>query len=113
MFIFRGCESVTRKENMRKTSNVKCSELVNEKVEFKANNIFSEHIKEDKLYIVYSYGHHFPIYIKYKNTWYENSDKYSVTTSKHQSQARPNKPTKLLNTSEIQRLIYKTSMEGK
>ena len=53
------------------------------------------------------------MYVKYKNTWYENSDKYSVTTSKHQNQARPNKPTKLLNTSEMQRLIYKTSMEGK
>ena len=97
---------------MIRTSNIKCSEYVNNKIEFKANNIFSEHIKKDKLYIVYSYGHHFPMYIKYKNTWYENSDKYSVTTSKHTSQARPNKPTKLLNTSELKRLINKTSMKG-
>ena len=98
---------------MIKTSNIACSELVDKKVVFKANNIFSEHIEEDKLYIVYSYGYHFPMYIKYKNTWYENSDKYSVTTSKHTNQARPNKSTKLLNTNEMQRLIYKTSMEGK
>ena len=97
---------------MVKTSNIKCNELVNKKIEFRASNIFSEHIKKDKLYIVYSYGFHFPMYIKYKNTWYENSDKYSVTTSKHTSQARPNKPTKLLNTSEMKRLIYKTSMKG-
>tara|TARA_R100000808_G_scaffold23024_1_gene50580 strand:+ start:1365 stop:1658 length:294 start_codon:yes stop_codon:yes gene_type:complete len=94
---------------MKRTSNNKCNELVNNKIEFKANNIFSEHIKKDKLYIVYSYGFHFPIYIKYKNTWFENSDKYSVSTSKHQSQARPNAKTKLLNTNQMKQLIYKTS----
>ena len=74
---------------MVKTSNIKCSELVNKKIQFKANNIFSEYIKKDKLYIVYSYGYHFPMYIKYKNTWYENSDKYSISTSKQQTQLRP------------------------
>ena len=95
---------------MLRTSNNKCSELVNNKIEFKANNIFSEHIKKDKLYIVYSYGFHFPMYIKYKNTWFENSDKYSVTTSKQQNQARPNAKTKLLNTNEMKQLIYKTSL---
>ena len=95
---------------MLRTSNNKCSELVNNKIEFKANNIFSEHIKKDKLYIVYSYGHHFPMYIKYKNTWYENSDKYSVSTSKQQSQSRPNAKTKLLNTNKMKELIYKTSL---
>ena len=95
---------------MIRTSNIKCSEYVNNKIEFKANNIFSEHIKKDKLYIVYSYGHHFPMYIKYKNTWYENSDKYSVSTSKQQSQSRPNAKTKLLNTNKMKELIYKTSL---
>ena len=94
---------------MIRTSNIKCSELVNKKIQFKANNIFSEYIKKDKLYIVYSYGYHFPMYIKYKNTWYENSDKYSITTSKQQNQARPNKKTKLLNTNQMKKLIYKTS----
>ena len=34
---------------MIKTSNIKCSELVNKKIEFKANNVFSEHIKKVKL----------------------------------------------------------------
>jgi len=97
---------------IKRTSNNKCSELVNNKVEFKASNIFSEYIKKDKLYIVYSYGYHFPMYIKYKNTWFENSDKYSITTSKQQSQSRPNAKTKLLNTNQMKRLIYKTSMEG-
>ena len=94
---------------MIKTSNMRCSELVNKKIAFKANNIFSEHIKEDKLYIVYSYGLHFPMFIKWKNTWFENSDKYSVSTSKQQSQARPNAKTKKINTKKMKEIIYKKS----
>ena len=91
------------------TTNNRCSELVNNKIEFKASNIFSEHIKKDKLYIVYSYGFHFPMYVKYKNTWFENSDKYSVSTSKQQSQARPNSKTKSMNTKQLKDLIYNIS----
>tara|TARA_R100001443_G_scaffold102276_1_gene110408 strand:- start:680 stop:985 length:306 start_codon:yes stop_codon:yes gene_type:complete len=90
---------------MKKTTNIECSEFVNKKIEFKASNIFSEHIKKDKLYIVYSYGYHFPMYVKYKNTWYENSDKYSITTSKQQNQARPNAKTKLMNTKQLKEMI--------
>lgn len=47
------------------------------------------------LYIVYSYGPHFPIYIaetdvETKTTrWYANNESYSQSTSRHQSQARP------------------------
>ena len=97
---------------MKITSNYKCSELVNKKIEFRASNIFSEHIKKDKLYIVYSYGYHFPMYVKYKNTWYENSDKYSISTSKQQSQARPNAITKPLNTNQLKNLIYYKSLNN-
>ena len=50
------------------------------------------------------------MYIKYKNTWFENSDKYSITTSKQQNQARPSAKTKLLNTNQMKQLIYKTSL---
>ena len=96
---------------MKRTSNSKCSDLVNKKEVFKANNIFSEHIKKDKLYIVFSYGYNFPIYIIWKNTWSENSNKYSVSTSKHQSQARPSAKTKLLNTNQMKQLIHKTSIK--
>jgi hypothetical protein len=46
------------------------------------------------LYVVYSYGEHFPIYIaetdEGNNTqWYANADKYSQSTSRHQSQCNP------------------------
>lgn len=42
-------------------------------------------------YVVYSYGDHFPIYIwdDTHRQWYGNRDKYSRTTSRHQSAACP------------------------
>lgn len=42
-------------------------------------------------YVVYSYGEHFPMYIYDSKTceWYGNKDKYSRTTSCHQTKARP------------------------
>ena len=93
---------------MERISNKNSSEYVYNQVEFKANNVFSE--KCDNIYIVYSYGHHFPMYVNYCNKWYENSDKYSVSTSKQQSQSRPNAKTKLLKTNKMKELIYKTSL---
>lgn len=46
---------------------------------------------EPMRYVVYSYGTHFPMYIYDKTTgqWYGNSDKYSPTTTRHQSAACP------------------------
>ena len=44
-----------------------------------------------RLYVVYSYGTHFPIYIfdPKAECWYGNKDKYSPTTSRHQSATMP------------------------
>jgi hypothetical protein len=63
------------------------------------SNIFTENSgklpdnpeTDDNHYIVYSYGWHFPMYIycRQADLWYGNSDRYSVSTTKHQSQARP------------------------
>ena len=46
------------------------------------------------LYVVYSYGEHWPLYVAetdgYNNTqWYVMADKYSQSTSRHQSQCNP------------------------
>ena len=43
------------------------------------------------LYVVYSYGHHFPMFVydADANVWVENSDRYSVTTSKQRTQLHP------------------------
>ena len=80
-----------------KTSNIKCRTFVQNRQAFTANNIFAEYITHnangDQLdtcrYVVYSYGKHFPMYIYEGGVWYANCDKYSPTTSKHQTQAYP------------------------
>lgn len=58
---------------------------------FENNNETAWGQMEGNLYVVYSYGSHFPMYIfDYKTyQWYGNDDKYSSTTSRHQSYARP------------------------
>lgn len=50
---------------------------------------------QSDLYIVYSYGEHFPMFIAETDVntqttrWYENTDKWSRTTSKHYGQLHP------------------------
>jgi len=43
------------------------------------------------IYTVYSYGHHFPMFVydADTNVWVENSTKYSATTSKQRTQLHP------------------------
>lgn len=39
-------------------------------------------------YVLYSYGYHFPLAYKMAGVQYVNADKYSATTSRHQSLLR-------------------------
>lgn len=43
------------------------------------------------VYVVYSYGPHWPLFIydAKHDVWFENEDRYSATTSKHRSQTHP------------------------
>jgi hypothetical protein len=47
--------------------------------------------KTPSVYAVYSYGYHFPMYVYdlEAKVWLGNKDKYSRTTSAHQTKARP------------------------
>ena len=77
-----------------KTSNCNARGYVQRLVEFKANNLWSEWVEFDHpeaRYVVYSYDRHWPLFIyeSRTNTWFENTSKYSMTTSKHKSQANP------------------------
>lgn len=56
-----------------------------------------------KLFVVYSYGTHWPLFAWDDGTWYENEDKYSSTTSRHRSQSHP-----LAETVKISRTYLKT-----
>jgi hypothetical protein len=41
------------------------------------------------LYVVYSYGDHWPLFVWDGFDWYENEDRYSNTTTRHRSYAHP------------------------
>ena len=41
------------------------------------------------IYVVFSYGDHWPLYVNWKGVWFKNKDKYGPTTSKHSSQVNP------------------------
>ncbi len=63
------------------------------------HNLFTpsaQSTETDIQYVVYSYGDHWPLFIfrPANNTWYENTSKYGVTTSRHHSSCKPfNTPT--------------------
>lgn len=68
------------------------------------------------LFVVYSYGYHFPIYVydEQSQEWYGNQDKYSRTTTRHQTLARPSTPNKIknLSTYNLCRLITLGGVAG-
>jgi hypothetical protein len=62
---------------------------------------------ENKVYVIYSYGYHFPMYV-YDETsqqWIGNSDKYSRTTSTHQSKYRPSVVAKWFDTTTLKDIV--------
>lgn len=67
----------------------------------------------DSGYAVFSYGQHFPLFIctvvvpHGPDVWFENKDRYSVTTSKHRSQSHPHQPTQPLSTADMHLLLRK------
>jgi hypothetical protein len=90
---------------MIRTTNREAGRYVADREVFKAANTYSEW--ENNKYVVYSYGRHFPIYVYdyLRDQWYGNQEKYSQTTSCHQSQLHPGKEIEYLNTKELKRII--------
>ena len=94
---------------MIRTSNQNARKYVEQRVEFNGNNTYArwEQGTHDKYYVVYSYGSHFPMYVYDVHLgWFENSDKYSVTTSKQQSQLRPSSDAVSKTTQELKDLVF-------
>lgn len=62
------------------------------------------------LYVVFSYGPHFPIFIAETDNetghteWYENADKYSQSTTRHQSQCDPETRCTLMTPGAMRRI---------
>ena len=67
-------------------ANTNAKDYVRKRLSFKGNNLFSELLVNG--YVVYSYGYHYPlfVYVNKACQWYGNSDKRSITTSKHKTQ---------------------------
>ena len=79
-----------------KTTNRDCRRYVRNCVAFDNSNgqLYARRTAYG-LYVVYSYGPHWPLFIYCPETeqWFENEDKYSMTTSHHRSYAHPHEPT--------------------
>lgn len=59
--------------------------------EFKGNNIFARNLGRigEQIYAVFSYRYDYPILIHAAGMWFENQDKYSRSTSRHLTSAKP------------------------
>jgi hypothetical protein len=99
---------------MDRVANTKCRNHVVARLPFKGSNLWGEWVKPPATlrnerdmyqYVVFSYGQHFPAYVYWGGMWFENEDKYSPTTSKHMSQARPTDKTILLSTRAMIALV--------
>jgi len=86
---------------MKRISNSDCRSFVQEREPFQGSNLYAIHLDQgtdNYRYIVFSWGEHYPMFIYTNGCWFENEDKYSRSTTKHQTQAHPRRPTILLST---------------
>lgn len=81
-------DTKTQEDEMIRISNGKCRINVQQTEEFKANNLSGQNVGD--FYVVYSYGW-WPLFAYNRRTmqWFENEDRYSVSTSKQRGQAHP------------------------
>ena len=72
----------------------KCRPYVQERKAFKNSNGQLYAVRHTPLlYVVYSYGEHWPLFVHDGFDWYENEEKYSKTTTRHRGNANPFAPT--------------------
>jgi len=84
-----------------KVTNSGCRPFVQEHKPFRGSNMFAMTFNrgfDNERYVVYSWGEHFPMFIYANGCWFENEDKYSRSTNRHNKQSHPQKPTVLLST---------------
>lgn len=97
-----------------RTTTRNCRQYVQAALPFTAANIYATHHPVTCLYVVYSYGYHFPLFIYDHNsdTWLENSDGYSATTSRHRSKAHPHCDTVKVNTEQMNQVLNAGTIAG-
>jgi len=77
---------------MTKATHKQARLLIEEQATFTASSVFA--IQYPRGYVVFSYGHHFPMFACVNDRdgsrkWFVNVRKYSTTTSKHTTTLRP------------------------
>lgn len=92
-----------------KVANRDARHEVESRRNFRGANTYGENVtvNHNEMYVVYSYGKHFPLFLWIEGQWYENQDRYSVSTSRHKSQLRPLAGVSriLVATRDLQRMI--------
>lgn len=81
---------------------------IENKETFRIGDIFARVERQNRLYVVYSYGLHYPLFAyDYKtDVWYENKTKSSRATSRHRNYGKPdNIPMVESTTDDIQRIL--------
>lgn len=68
---------------------------------------YPEVVNDRRVYVIYSYGHHFPMYVydEESGQWLGNKAKYSRTTSTHQSKYRPSEVAEWFDTAELKAIV--------
>jgi len=94
--------------SLKMIANGKARECVDNLTPFRGSNLWGEWtgLDADGLgrYVVYSYRYTFPLYVydQIADQWYENHTQFSQTTSRHRTQARPNKETIKLSLQDME-----------
>lgn len=100
---------------MRKLRNHEVRAAVLDLVNFQnTNGTLFGRWETPTLYVVYSYGEHWPLFLRDSRvswSWAENDSRYGVTTSKHRSLAHPHEKTVGSNTVEMREYIRKAKAE--
>lgn len=95
-------------------ANSKASSFVTNKENFIGSHIFGEDLGGlGKMYVAYSYGEQFPVYVWHKGKWYRNIDSYIhdgeivKSTEKHKENMKPDSQTRGMSLKGMQKMIKK------
>jgi len=93
---------------MPRLANNQVRDAVNERRAFMTNNeTITSSISSKGLYVVYSYGEHYPMYVydSIARQWFGNADWTTPTTERHKTHARPDGDIRWASTDYLRALI--------
>lgn len=99
-----------------KIANRDARQYVQRRQPFTGSNLYAEtwlpgDAEGDSGYAVFSYGFHWPLFAAVslggRTVWFENTDRHSVSTSKHRSQTHPYTDTTPLTVQQMRTLVQR------